>query len=107
MDAVKTSDLRQKKELDQLIYDLKFGSSEVVRSSAAGALGHSRSEKAIAPLIEALTDNHVHVRHRAAWALGEIKSQRAVSALKEALNDTDELMRNKAAEALGKIQDRQ
>jgi len=105
-DAVKTPDIRQEKETARLIHDLSFGSDEIIRSKAAGALGHARSEEAIGPLIEALRDPHVYVRHGAAWALGEIKSDRAVDALKEALSDADEITRNKAAEALEKIQGR-
>ena len=93
------------KSVDQLIKELR-DPSEMVRSSAAGALGHRKSEKAVEPLILALKDNHVYVRHGAAWALGEIKSGKATDALRQALNDEDEITRGKAAEALGKIQGR-
>jgi len=98
------SDIPAEKSVEQLIRELK-DADEIVRSSAAGALGHSKSEKAVEPLILALKDNHVYVRHGAAWALGEIKSETAVDALRLALNDEDEITRGKAAEALGKIQE--
>jgi len=97
------SNIPEEKSVEQLIQELK-DPDEIVRSSAAGALGHRKSEKAVKPLILALKDNHVYVRHGAAWALGEIKSETAVDALRLALNDEDEITRGKAAEALGKIQ---
>ena len=103
VDPITTSDIRSGKSVEQLIHELKTGSDEMVRSAAAGALGHLKSEKAVGPLIQALKDNHVYVRHGAAWALGEIKSKKAIGALREALNDDDEVTRGKAAEALGKI----
>jgi HEAT repeat protein len=88
---------------EELIQELS-DPDEIIRSAAAGSLGHRKSEKAIEPLILALKDNHVYVRHGAAWALGEIKTKIAVDALRMALNDEDEITRGKAAEALGKIQ---
>jgi HEAT repeat protein len=91
------------KTVDQLIKALK-DPDEIVRSTAAGALGHTGSKKAVAPLIRALKDTHVYVRHGAAWALGEIRAEEAIDALRMALNDPDEITRGKAAEALGKIQ---
>ncbi len=99
-----SSEIQSGKTVEQLIYELKNGSNEIVRSSAAGALGNLKAEKAVGPLIQALKDQHVYVRHGAAWALGEIKAEKAVGALKEALNDADEVTRGKATEALRKIQ---
>jgi HEAT repeat protein len=93
----------QEKSIDHLIRELS-DPDEHVRSSAAGTLGHRRSEKAVGPLIQALNDNHAWVRHGAAWALGEIRSETAIDPLRQALNDGDEITRAKAAEALGKIQ---
>nr|WP_321353290.1 HEAT repeat domain-containing protein [uncultured Methanoregula sp.] len=98
-----TSAKLQEKTVEQLIRELR-DPDEIVRSTAAGTLGHRKSEKATKPLILALNDPHVYVRHGAAWALGEIKSESAVDALRQALNDEDEITRGKAAEALGKIQ---
>lgn len=100
--AAGPSDIPGEKSFDRLIRELK-DPDEMVRSSAAGALGQRKAEVAVGALIGALKDNHVYVRHGAAWALGEIKSETAVDALKEALNDEDEITRGKAAEALGKI----
>lgn len=102
-DTAVPSDIPAEKSVEQLIQELK-DPDEIVRSSAAGALGHRKSEKAVEPLILALKDYHVYVRHGAAWALGEIKSETAADALRLALNDEDEITRGKAAEALGKIQ---
>jgi len=91
------------KSIEQLIRELK-NPDEMIRSSAAGALGHRKSEQAVVPLILALKDNHVWVRHGAAWALGEIGSGSAIDALRQSMNDEDEITRGKAAEALAKIQ---
>lgn len=102
-DTTGPSDIPAEKSVDQFLLELK-DPDEIVRSTAAGALGHSKSEKAVEPLILALKDNHIYVRHGAAWALGEIKSKKAIDALRQALNDDDEITRGKAAEALGKIQ---
>jgi len=94
----------QDPRVEQLINDLRHGENEMVRSSAAGELGHMKAAKAVSPLIAALKDTHPYVRHGAAWALGEIGADRAVGPLKEAMNDDDEITRGKAAEALGKIE---
>ncbi|MDO8872843.1 MAG: HEAT repeat domain-containing protein [Methanoregula sp.] len=102
-DTTVPSDIPAEKSVEQLIRELK-DPNEIVRSTAAGTLGHRKSEKTIEPLILALKDNHVWVRHGAAWALGEIRSETAVNALRLALNDEDGITRDKAAEALGKIQ---
>jgi HEAT repeat protein len=93
------------KSVEHLIGELR-DPDEIVRSTAAGALGYRKSEKSVEPLILALKDRHVYVRHAAAWALGEIKSEKSVEALRAALNDEDETTRGKAAEALRKIQER-
>jgi len=103
VDTTAPSDIPTEKSVEQLIQELK-DPDEIIRSTAAGVLGHSKSEKAVEPLILALKDNHVYVRHGAAWALGEIRSEKAIDALRQALNDEDEITRGKAAEALGKIQ---
>jgi len=102
-DTTVPSDNPAEKSIEQLIRELK-DPDEIVRSTAAGTLGHRKSKKAVESLILALKDNHVYVRHGAAWALGEIKSEQAIDALRLALNDKDEITRGKAAEALGKIQ---
>ena len=96
------SDTPGEKSYEQLIKELK-DPDEIVRSTAAAALGFRKSEKAVGPLVLALKDKHVYVRHGAAWALGEIKSERAMGALQQALNDPDEITRGKAAEAIAKI----
>ena len=73
-------------KVDDLILDLKFGSSDV-RVEAAWALGEIGDARAVDPLIEALTDEYGRVRMSAAQALGEIGNQRAVGPLTEALKD--------------------
>jgi len=102
-DTTMPPEIPGEKSVEQLIGELS-DPDEIVRSTAAGALGHRKAEKAVEPLIQALHDKHVWVRHGAAWALGEIKSETAIDALRLALNDEDEITRGKAAEALGKIQ---
>nr|WP_319376167.1 HEAT repeat domain-containing protein [uncultured Methanoregula sp.] len=101
-DTAAPSDIPAEQSIDQLIRELK-NPSELVRSAAAGELGHRKSEIAVKPLIAALKDPHPWVRHGAAWALGEIKSEAATDALSLALKDPDEITRGKAAEALVKI----
>ncbi|WAC05879.1 MAG: HEAT repeat domain-containing protein [Methanoregula sp.] len=103
VDTAVPLDIPAEKSVEQLIQELN-DPDEIVRSTAAGALGHRKAEKAVEPLIQALHDKHVWVRHGAAWALGEIKPETAIDALRLALNDEDEITRGKAAEALGKIQ---
>ena len=75
--------------IDQLINDLNKKDSSV-RWSAAYALGSIGSEKAIDPLIKALTTaKDSYVRWSAADALGRIEDKRAINALLKALKDKD------------------
>ncbi|MBM3334025.1 HEAT repeat domain-containing protein, partial [Candidatus Sumerlaeota bacterium] len=76
-----------------------------VRWRAAEALGSIGSEKAISPLINALTtDKESDVRGRAAEALGSIGSEKAISPLINALTtDKESYVRWRAAYALGSI----
>ena len=88
--------------IDLLIGNLKATESDV-RGSAADALGSLGSEKAIEPLIEALTtDTESDVRWRAADALGSIGSEKAIEPLIQALTTAkDSDVRWRAASVLG------
>jgi hypothetical protein len=90
--------------IDSLIYDLAAKESDV-RGSAASALGALGSEKAVGPLISALSsDKESSVRWSAAYALGRIGSEKAVEPLITALSsDKESSVRWSAADALGRI----
>jgi HEAT repeat protein/energy-coupling factor transporter ATP-binding protein EcfA2 len=88
--------------IDSLIKDLKDKAS-AVRESAADALGRIGSDRAIEPLIKAIsTDKASYVRMSAADALGRIGSERAIEPLIKAIS-TDGAVRESAAYALGWI----
>ncbi|NOR18327.1 NACHT domain-containing protein, partial [candidate division WOR-3 bacterium] len=90
--------------IDSLINDLAAKDS-FVRWRAASALGRIGSEKAVVPLITALSSaKESDVRGGAADALGGIGSEKAVVPLITALSSAKEsLVRGSAAEALGRI----
>jgi HEAT repeat protein len=90
--------------IDSLINDLAAKERDV-RGSAASALGGIGSEKALEPLISALSsDKESDVRSRAAFALGGIGSEKAVEPLISALSsDKERDVRGSAASALGGI----
>jgi HEAT repeat protein len=96
---------------------------EIVRLSAAYALGETKSRTATVPLIAALEDRSAGVRGAAAVALGQIGDERAVPALIEILSrriraqssisrllrqrtEENEFVRRSALRALGQIGDR-
>jgi len=81
--------------------------SELIRREAAVALGEIKDEKAIEPLITALTtDEESEVRGSAAFALGSIGSEKAIEPLITALTTDEESgVRGSAADALGSIGD--
>ena len=81
---------------------LKNGTDEI-RVKVADALGQIGDRRAIAPLIDTLSnDPHKEVQAQAAIGLGNIRARNAVNALTEALSYDDTTATN-AAEALGKI----
>ena len=90
--------------IDSLINDLAAKESDV-RQRAAEALGRIGSEKAVEPLITALTkDKESGVRWSAAFALGVLGSEKAVVPLIAALSSDKEIfVRGEAADALGGI----
>lgn len=76
---------------------------DIVRWSAAGALGMIKDARAVEPLIAALNDREVYVRRSAAEALGWIKDSRAVEPLISALKDIHPDVQKSAEVALVKI----
>jgi len=88
--------------IQQLILDLESKESDV-RGRAAFALGQLGGEKAVEPLIKALTaDKESGVRVTAAFALGRSGGEKAVEPLIKALTaDKESGVRGTAAEALG------
>ena len=89
--------------LHALLDILRNGKSIYAVSIAATALGIIGSEKAVEPLIEALSDYASDARGSAATALGIIGSEKAVEPLIRALNDAANDVRGSAATALGRI----
>jgi HEAT repeat protein len=90
-------------EVDDLIQDLKYGTSDV-REGASMELMFSRDSRAVVPLIEALKDEDAYVRTCAATALGEIGDDRAINPLMEALEtEADYSAKNMEQEALDKL----
>jgi HEAT repeat protein/energy-coupling factor transporter ATP-binding protein EcfA2 len=90
--------------VDSMTKNLK-NEDRYVRWRAAYALGKIGSEKAVDPLIGALTtDEDSGVRGRAAEALGELGSGKAVDPLIGALTtDKDSGVRRRAVSALGEL----
>ncbi len=80
----------------------------VLQRNAAVALGNSRDERAIAPLIEALTDRKPTVRGHAAWALGQLgprlNGDKGRAALSELLDrEQDAWVRSETEAALARL----
>jgi HEAT repeat protein len=73
--------------------------------STIEALGDSRSELAIPPLVQRLTDTRPEVRGAAAQALGKIGNRDVTSQLKSMLSDRSLHVRVRAAEALMRLDD--
>ncbi|MBU7021778.1 MAG: HEAT repeat domain-containing protein [Theionarchaea archaeon] len=83
--------------LESLSFDMKW--------RAVITLGELHDERAITPLIEALTHRDKQVRERAARTLGNFKDRRAVAPLINALQDDYFHVKIQAARSLGKIGD--
>ncbi|WP_211531203.1 HEAT repeat domain-containing protein [Methanocalculus chunghsingensis] len=75
------------------------------RWRAAEALGEEGDQRAVGPLIEALSDPHVDVSWIAAKSLGRLGDPEAVPHLISMLDDDDKWQRIGAAEGLGGIAD--
>lgn len=60
---------------------------------------------AVAPLIQCLRDEDLHIRKNVAWTLGKIGSAYAIDSLIQCLQDKESSVRRKGIEALGEIGD--
>ena len=85
-----------------LLRKLKSESAEM-RAYAAEGLGGVGDVHAVAPLINALTDNNSTVRRFAISSLGKIRDARAVDVLIPFLQDEEADMRCAAVVALGEL----
>lgn len=77
--------------------------SDEMRAYAAEGLGNVGDVYAVAPLIEALSDDNVTVRRFAISALGHLRDVRAIDGLITFLNDEEPDMRCAAVVALGEL----
>jgi len=75
------------------------------RLRAANKLGESREQRAVEPLLAALSDKEPGVRKAATHALGLIRDELAVKPLISAIKDGDRHVRQAAAQGLGIICD--
>ncbi|MBW1918535.1 MAG: HEAT repeat domain-containing protein [Deltaproteobacteria bacterium] len=89
-------------ELEKLVSQLRQSSNYLEITAVAQALVELKDPRAVAPLIQALGDEHDWVLTRAAEALVNL---RAVDPLNQALGDENWRVRWAAAWALGKIKD--
>ena len=85
-----------------LLRKLRSESAEM-RAYAAEGLGGVGDAHAVAPLIDALTDNNSTVRRFAISSLGKIRDARAIDVLIPFLQDEDSDMRCAAVVALGEL----
>lgn len=81
--------------------DMLKNANAAVRLKAAEALGHSKSSRAVEPLIAALSDLDPNVQSSVANALGEIKDSRALQPLVDALNHSKD--EKAVCDALGNL----
>ncbi|GAH39003.1 unnamed protein product, partial [marine sediment metagenome] len=95
----------EKKDIDGIIKHLQNShpSLYIIRMHAAGALGEIRDPRAVQPLIDALKDEHEHVRFCVIGALEEIGDARSVEPLIDAIKGKRRFERKVVAEALKKI----
>lgn len=85
-----------------LLRKLRSESAEI-RAYAAEGLGAVGDVHAVAPLINALTDNNSTVRRFAISSLGHLRDERAVAVLIPFLQDEESDMRCAAVVALGEL----
>ena len=100
------SEFKDERVIEHLTEILLNDEDEAVRASAAEELGDLGDQRAIDPLIKALSDNNARVRESVALALGEIGGKSVIPRLMDALGDKDEDVRDAAAKALGEINER-
>ena len=82
---------------------LVHGKSEKERIAAAVSLGRLRDDRALKPLVRALSDESNVVRALAATALGYLDQPAALPALQRASRDPDMTVRRSATEAIATI----
>jgi hypothetical protein len=82
---------------------LVSGKTEKERIAAAVSLGRLRDDRALKPLVRALSDESNVVRALAATALGYLDLTAALPALQRAAKDTDSTVRRRATEAIAAI----
>jgi HEAT repeat protein len=75
-----------------------------VRYRAAEVLGLIGDEKAVKPLIDALTDSKDHVRYMAAKSLGMLRNPSASKPLQDRLSDENTYVMKMASKALEDIE---
>lgn len=76
---------------------------DVVRCSAAKAIGKMAVSDAVEPLIERLDDDDPDVRYDSAWALGQLGDKRAVKPLIKLIDDDDPTVVECAIESISKM----
>lgn len=89
--------LEERNDIEGLAIALR---SPLLGVKAARAMGETRDEKAVEPLINALGDKREDVRRAAAEALGKLGDRRAVEPLSHTLNDNYASVRDQARRAL-------
>jgi hypothetical protein len=82
---------------------LVHGKTEKERIAAAVSLGRLRDDRALKPLVRALSDDSNVVRALAATALGYLAQPAALPALQRATKDPDLTVRRRATEAMAEI----
>ena len=90
-------------KVDDLSNLLVHGKTEKERIAAAVSLGRLRDERALKPLVRALSDESNVVRALAATALGYLDQVAALPALQRASKDRDMTVRRRATEAIAMI----
>jgi hypothetical protein len=73
------------------------------RWKAAESLARTGDDRAVDPLISALSDEDWRVRQKAAWALGYLGDPKAIPALRRAYRDDLDGVREMISEAIGMI----
>ena len=94
---------RQAGAVDALISVLQYDDVWSVRKSAAWALGEIRDDRALVPLMRAMSHKDWIIRFKVIEALGKLGDRRAAALLTEALQDENSRVYGEAIRALGEI----
>ena len=97
--------LKKKQKVNQLIKALYYKKDDIIRSSAAMALGELKNTIAVEPLMNALGDEYKYLRSSAAESLGQLGDTRAVDRLVKVLSDRESNVKISAVKALGQLGD--